>query len=324
MLHDDMATASAPAVSRGAPGDSPAARADRIALAAALVTVVLWASAFVGIRAAAADFSPGALALGRLIVGSLALGVVVAMRRPALPTRRTIVPIAISGVLWFGVYNLSLNAAEREVDAGTASMLVNVAPLMVAILGGVFLREGFPPRLLAGCVVALGGVAVISLATSGDRPGDATMIGILLCFVSAAAYSISVVLQKPVLGSVPALMVTWLACVTGTVVCLPFLPELLSEAAAAQPQGVMWLVYLGLFPTSVAFTLWAFALNRSTAGRLGSLTYLVPAVAIVLGWLLLAEVPPIMSFVGGAIAVAGVVLARSRPRQGRAASPRSD
>jgi drug/metabolite transporter (DMT)-like permease len=47
---------------------------DRLALAAALVTVVLWASAFVGIRAAAVDLSPGSIALGRLIVGSLSLG----------------------------------------------------------------------------------------------------------------------------------------------------------------------------------------------------------------------------------------------------------
>ncbi len=289
-------------------------RADRIALGAALITIVLWASAFVGIRAAGTDFSPGALALGRLIVGSIALGVVVVIRRPVWPTRRTIVPILISGVLWFGVYNLALNAAEREVDAGTASMLVNVAPIIVAILGGLFLHEGFPPRLLLGCLVALAGVAVISIATSGGRPGDATTLGILLCFVSAAAYSVSVTLQKPVLASVPALTVTWLACVTGMVVCLPFLPQLISEGAVAGPESLAWILYLGLFPTAVAFTMWAFALGRSTAGRLGSLTYLVPAVAIVLGWLLLAEAPPLLSFVGGAVAIIGVVYARSKPR----------
>ena len=96
---------------------------DGAALAAALVTVVFWASAFVGIRAATEDLGPGALALGRLLVGSVALGALVAVRRPALPTRRQLVPILISGVLWFGVYNLALNEAERQVDAGTASLL---------------------------------------------------------------------------------------------------------------------------------------------------------------------------------------------------------
>jgi drug/metabolite transporter (DMT)-like permease len=303
-------------------GPVETSKVDRVALGAALTTIVLWASAFVGIRAAAIDLSPGALALGRLLVGSVALGVVVLLRRPVRPTRATIVPILISGVLWFGVYNLSLNAAERQVDAGTASMLVNVAPIMVAILGGLFLNEGFPPRLLMGCLVAFLGVVVISVATSGSKPGDATTLGIVLCFVCAAAYSVSVTLQKPVLRTVPALMVTWIACVTGAIVCLPFLPQLVSEASVAHPAALGWLVYLGLFPTSIAFTLWAFALGRSTAGRLGSLTYLTPVVAIVMGWLLLSEVPPALSFVGGAIAIGGVLVARSKskPRPVLAAS----
>ncbi|HEX2626021.1 MAG TPA: DMT family transporter [Candidatus Limnocylindrales bacterium] len=104
------------------------------------------------------------------------------------------------------------------------------------------------------------------------------------------------------------------------VVCLPFVPQLISEASAAQPVSLGWMLYLGLFPTSVAFTLWAFALGRSTAGRLGSLTYLVPAVAIVIGWVLLQEVPAALSFVGGAIAIAGVIVARSRPRAKPAAA----
>jgi drug/metabolite transporter (DMT)-like permease len=293
---------------------SETAKVDRIALGAALITVVLWASAFVGIRAAAVDLSPGALALGRLLVGSVALGIVVLLRRPVRPSRATIIPILISGVLWFGVYNVALNAAEHQVDAGTASMLVNVAPIMVAILSGLFLHEGFPPRLLIGCLVAFLGVVVISVATSGSKPGDATTLGIVLCFVCAAAYSVSVTLQKPVLRTVPALMVTWIACVTGAAVCLPFLPQLVSDASAAHPAALAWLVYLGLFPTSIAFTLWAFALGRSTAGRLGSLTYLTPVVAIVMGWLLLSEAPAAGSFVGGAIAIGGVILARSKPK----------
>jgi drug/metabolite transporter (DMT)-like permease len=289
-------------------------RQDRLALGAALVTIVLWASAYVGIRAATVDLGAGALALGRLAVGSIALGIVVLIRRPSWPTRRQLLPILVSGVLWFGVYNVALNAAERDVDAGTASMLVNIAPLMVAILGGLFLKEGFPPRLLIGCLVAFGGVAVISVATTGSNPSAGTLAGIALCFVCAAAYSISVTIQKPVLATVPALTVTWLACLTGMVVCLPFLPQLVGEASAAEPVSLAWLLYLGLFPTSVAFTLWAFALGRSTAGRLGSLTYLVPAVAIFIGWLLLDEVPAPLSFVGGAIAIAGVIVARSKPR----------
>jgi drug/metabolite transporter (DMT)-like permease len=296
-------------------------RIERLALAAGLTTVVFWASAFVGIRAAAVDLSPGALALGRLIVGSIALGALVAVRRPAWPTRRDLAPIVTIGALWFGIYSLALNAAEREVDAGTAAMLVNVAPILIAVLSGLFLGEGFPPRLLAGCVIAFTGVVVIAVATSGQQPGGATLVGIGLCFVSAAVYSIAVTIQKPLLRRVNGLMVTWLACTVGVLVSLPFLPELLDGIARAQPTTLGWVAYLGIFPTAIAFTTWAYALSHTAAGRLGSLTYLAPAIAIVIGWLLLSEAPAPAAFLGGAIAIGGVIIARSQPARPAVALP---
>ena len=106
----------------------------------------------------------------------------------------------------------------------------------------------------------------------------------------------------------------WLACLVGTIVCLPFAPALIGEVRSAQPSAIVWLVYLGLFPTALAFTTWAFALGRTTAGRLGSTTYLAPAIAIALAWLLLGEAPPPLAIAGGAVAIAGVVLARWAPR----------
>ena len=124
------------------------------AAAAALVTVVFWASAFVGIRSAGRVFSPGALSLGRLVVGLVALVAVSLVRREELPSRDALravaAPLLVAGVLWFGAYNLMLNSAERRVDAGTAAMLVNVGPILIAILAGLLLAEGFPRTLFAG------------------------------------------------------------------------------------------------------------------------------------------------------------------------------
>ena len=296
-------------------------RVARLALGAGLVTVVFWASAFVGIRAAAVELSPGALALGRLVVGALALGILVAIRRPAWPARRDLVPILVIGALWFGIYFLALNAAEREVDAGTAAMLVNVAPILIAVLSGLFLGEGFPPRLLIGCIIAFTGVVVISLATSGQQPGSATLLGIALCFVSATVYSVAVTIQKPLLRRVNGLLVRWLACTVGVIVCLPFLPQLLEEAGRAHATTLGWVLYLGIFPTAIAFSTWAYALSHTAAGRLGSLTYLAPAIAIVIGWLVLGEAPAPAAFLGGAIAIGGVVIARSQPSRPAIAAP---
>jgi drug/metabolite transporter (DMT)-like permease len=284
-----------------------------VALVAALVTVSLWASAFVGIRYAGRELAPGALALGRLLVGSLALGVLVLIRREPLAPRRSLGGIVICGVLWFGVYNVALNAAERHIDAGTASLLVNVGPIFIAILAGVALKEGFPRLLVLGCVVSFAGVALIAIATS--RHGVSASWGAALCIFAAAAYACGVVAQKPALRHGSPLAITWLACVIGTVCCLPFAPSLVDQLGRAHPAAIAWTVYLGLAPTAIGFLTWAYALARTEAGKLGSTTYLVPPIAVLLGWIILGEVPPLLALPGGILCLAGVALARWNPRR---------
>jgi drug/metabolite transporter (DMT)-like permease len=280
-----------------------------MALGAALVTVALWASAFVGIRAAGAELGPGPLALLRLAVGSLALGVVVLARRDPFPPRAALPGLLVCGLLWFGVYNVALNEAERRVDAGTAAMLVNVGPVLIAVLAGIVLGEGLPRRLLAGCAVALAGAVVIGLATSDG--GLATGWGAALCLVAAAGYAGGVVAQKPLLAKSSALQVTWLACTIGAAACLPFAPAMVGELREAGADAVAWAVYLGIFPTAVGFTTWAYALARTSAGRMGATTYLVPPLAIAMGWAWLGETPPALAVLGGALCLAGVVVTRT-------------
>jgi drug/metabolite transporter (DMT)-like permease len=137
-------------------------------------------------------------------------------------------------------------------------------------------------------------------------------------------YAIGVTLQKPVTASTPALTLTFLTCVIGAITCAPFTPGLMQEVGAAQPASIGWVVYLGLFPTALGFTTWAYALTHTTAGRLGSTTYLVPAVAIVLGWLVLGETPPALALVGGVLAIGGVVVAHWTPARRRRALATAD
>lgn len=280
---------------------------DVAALAAGLVTVMLWGSAFVGIRAAGRSLSPGSVALGRLLVSSAILCSVAAVRREHLPRGRDVVPIAVYGVLWLGLYSITLNAAERLVDAGTASMLINTGPLLIAVLAGIFLHEGFAARLFVGCTVAFAGCIVIGLATTQGASRAGT--GIVLCILAAIAYASAVVVQKLALRRATPFQVTWLGIAAGTIACLPFAPSLMSEAARAW-SAIGWTVYLGAFPTALGFATWSFALSRGSAGRTGSLNYLIPVVAIVLGWIALSEAPPVAAIGGGALCVAGVYLAR--------------
>lgn len=278
------------------------------------MSVLLWASAFVAIRHVGSEFSAGAMSLGRLLVGSLLLGVYLFARPAAThqwrrPAKRDWPPLLACGLLWFGVYNLALNEAERRLDAGTAAMIVHIAPLLIALLAGLTLGEGFPRQLVLGSLLAFGGVLLIGTSTSTGR---AEALGVALCLMAAFAYAIGVVTQKPLLTRLPAPQVTWLACTIGTLSCLPFAPALVHEVAAARPSTIWWVVYLGAFPTALGFTTWAFALSRTSAGRMGATTYLVPVVAIGLAWLLLGEAPALAAAVGGALCLVGVAVSRRR------------
>jgi drug/metabolite transporter (DMT)-like permease len=278
-------------------------------LAAALVTVIAWGSAFVAIRDAGKALSPGLLALGRLLVSLVVLGAAAWIRREQLPGRGDLARIAVFGVLWLCVYSVSLSAAERRVDAGTAAMLINIGPVLIAILAGIFLREGFPPWLFAGCAVAFFGCVLIGIGNSAAS----SRTGVALLVVAASAYASAVVIQKPVLARVSPLQVTWLGCAAGTIACLPFTPGLVHDISTAGTRATVGMIYLGLVPTALGFATWAYALKRMNAGRLASLAYLIPVVAILLGWAILDETPPALAALGGALYVVGVAIARRRP-----------
>ncbi|MFG3528465.1 DMT family transporter [Streptomyces sp. NPDC047917] len=296
------------------PAPSPAAHRDWRATAAACTTVLLWASAFVSIRSAGEAYSPGALALGRLLAGSLALGVLLVVRREGLPSRAAWPGIVWSGLLWFGLYMVVLNWGEQQVDAGTAAMVVNIGPLLIALLGARMLGEGLPRRLLAGMAVSFAGAAVVGLSMSGD--GGASVLGVALCLLAAVAYATGVVRQKPALRHGSALQITAFGCLVGTVACLPFSGALISDAADAPLSATLNMVYLGLFPTALAFTTWAYALARTTAGRMGATTYAVPALVVLMSWLVLDEVPAPLTVGGGLLCLAGVAVSRMGPQTG--------
>ncbi|MPZ82244.1 MAG: EamA family transporter [Actinophytocola sp.] len=292
---------------------------DRRSLVAAGVTVLLWASAFVAIRSAGEHYSPGALAFGRLFAGSVVLVVVLLVRREGWPPRAAWPGIVASGVLWFGVYMVALNWGEREVDAGTAAMVVNVGPVLIALLSGWLLREGFPRRVLAGIAVSFAGAVVVGFSTSGG--GDASVLGVLLCVVAAATYAIGVTFQKPALRHASAVQVTTFGCLVGMVACAPFAGQLVSEMDGAPLSSTIDVVYLGVFPTALAFITWAYALARTTAAKMGATTYAVPAIVIVMSWLLLSEVPGWFTLVGGVLCLAGVAITRARSRKTAAVPP---
>lgn len=281
-------------------------------LAAIVVTVIAWASAFVVIRGVSPYFSGGSLALGRLLVGTVLLALVLIGRRWVKPTRREWLLIVVFGVAWFGIYNVALNTAEQTLDAGTTAMLVNIGPILIALGAGLFLGEGIPKWLAIGAGVAFLGVIFIGVGTSTSQLGDGS--GVVWCLIAAVVYSIGVLCQKWVLIRMPAAQVTWLGCLIGAITCLPFAGNLITEMQGAPAAALVGVVYLGAVPTALAFSTWAYALTRMPAGRLGVTTYVVPAIVVALGWLFFQEIPTVLAVIGGVICLIGVAVSRRDAR----------
>ncbi len=306
-----MALVTAQLDATGIAPDAPDDTARKAAVAAG-VTVFLWASAFVVIRDAGHALSPAPLALIRLAVAAVALTALVLVqssrsaRRPRTWTGAGLV--VAYGVVWLAGYTVALNAGERHIDAGTAALLVSLAPLMITFGAGLFLGEGYPKALILGSIVALSGVAVIAMDSSGG--GD--WIGVVLCLLAAVLFTAGMLIQKVTLRHVDGLTATWLACVAGSVALAPWAPQLVDELGSASGGAVAGAIYLGLFPTAIGFVTWSYALSRTHTGRLGATTYVAPALAVLMSWTLLAETPTAYGLAGGAICLVGVAISRRR------------
>jgi len=277
-------------------------------LGAITVCVAAWASAFIVIRGVGPHFSGGALALARLLVGTVLLGLV-ALRRPWVrPTPREWLLLLGFGVGWFGAYNVALNLAERSLDAGTAAMAVNIGPVLLALGAGTVLGEGISGWLALGAAVAFSGVVLIGLGSGGAQWGDGAGLGWAL--LAAVSYALGVLCQKVALRRLPVAQVTWLGCTFGMIACLPFGGELMRNLHGAPGAAILGVLYLGAVPTALAFSMWAYALSRMPVAQLGVTTYIVPAIVILLGRLFFREHPTPLGIAGGAICLVGVALSR--------------
>src|SRR5690242_19518868 len=280
---------------------------------AAAGTVLLWASAFPAITVAVRGLGPAGLAVARLAVASAVLALaapwlggrgkagLMGMRRPKL---RDLPLIALCGLAGMTGYQLLLNAGERVVPAGTASLLVATAPVYASLLAVAFLGEHATRRRWGGSAVALAGTALIA-ASHGLGFGTSALIVLAAAVLQAIFHTA----QKPLLARYTGFEVTAYAMWAGTVFILPWTGSLLHALPHAGGAAIGSAVFLGLAPSAAGFVLWAYAMARTDVGRLTVSLYLVPAAAIGISLVWLGEIPGPAELIGGAIALAGVVLA---------------
>jgi drug/metabolite transporter (DMT)-like permease len=288
------------------------ARFDTNVTLALAATVVFWASAFAGIRAGLEAYGPGQIALFRFLVASVVLGGFALLRRMRLPERRDLPAVFLAGFLAFTLYHVTLNYGEVAVGAGSASVLINTAPIFTALLAVAFLGERLRVLGWVGMAVSFFGAALISI---GESEGFGLAPRAFLILVAALSSSIYFVIQKPYLRKYGALAFTTYAVWAGTVLSLFFLPGLISQVGEAPVRTTFSMIYLGVFPTAIAYVTYAYTFSRMPASRAVSFLYLIPVMAYLIAWVWLGEVPTLLSVVGGCVTLSGVLIVNTIGRR---------
>ncbi len=281
--------------------------------------LLLWASAFAGIRAGMRlspsgtvgpdGYGPGELALLRFGTASTVLALYAFTKRMRLPERSELPLIGLTGFLGISVYHVALNFGEMTVQAGAASLLISAAPVFTALLSVAVLKERLTGIGWLGILLAFAGVGLIAL--SGGR-GLRFTPGALLILLAATVAAVYSILSKQLLRRHAALEFTCYSIWAGTLPLLVFLPGLLRRLPVAAPQATFAVIYLGIFPAAIAYVLWNYALARMPASLLSSFLYLSPVLASLIAWVWLGEVPALLTLVGGAIAILGVILVQTK------------
>ncbi|PGM53633.1 DMT family transporter [Bacillus thuringiensis] len=269
-------------------------------------TILIWGTAFPAIRLGLESYTPEHLTLLRLLIASFILFLFSFIYKLRLPDLKDIPAIFIFGALGFTIYHIALNYGEKTVNAGSASLIISVTPIVTAILASVFLNDKMKLNGWLGGVISFAGIALISFSQ-----GDAIQLnsGGLFILLAAISESLFFVFQTSYLKKYGFLPFTIYTILSSTVCMLIFLPGVYQEILAAPLEVNLSVIYLGAFPTLLPYIALAYIISCAGASEATSSLYLTPITACFIASIWLGEVPTLVSIIGGGITILGIVIA---------------
>lgn len=273
--------------------------------------IVLWASAFVGIRIGLTSYSAGSLALFRFLIASACMAIIYRRQSNSQKIPWSVrLKLGLLGVVGIGVYNTCLNYGEITVSAGIASFVIGLSPVLTILFSVIFLAERPTRTVYMGILISLAGLILMLVA---GRDGAVVSYGVLIIFIAALVSGFYSLLQKPFLQHYHPVAVTAWIIWGGTLSLMVFMPALWNEIVVANAHATWAIIYLGIFPAAIAYLAWSYVLKALAASKACVYLYAMPVISSLLGFILLHEQPSNLSLCGGVLAMLGAFYA-SRPR----------
>ena len=282
---------------------------DWIAVIALAATVIGWASAFPAIRAGLTAFGPLELGSLRFAIAALPCAVLLAIMRPARPTGREFIRLALRGLVCVSVYTVALNIGEQTVSSGAASFIVNVSPILTAVWAMMLLGERFGAMAWAGTALSFTGVTLVAISDSDSFKFDT---GVLFILAAALCTSVDAVIQKPLFKRHNGLSVACWSMIFAALFMTPGLPGAFEQFTHANNEARFAALYLGTVPSFVAYCGWSVTVSRFPAARAANFLYCIPPTATLMGFLWLDEIPALLGIAGGALALVDVAVVNLR------------
>jgi len=267
-----------------------------------------WGASFLLMAVALDDFSPGLITFGRVITGAVTVVLLPGVWRVSID-RSDMPRVVVLAVLWVAIPFTLFPVAQQWIDSGVAGMLNGFMPLVTALVASLMLRElpGRPQRV--GLAVGAVGVVCISIPQFGD--GGTAVLGVFLVLVATACYGLAANISAPLqqkYGSLPTF---------GRVVPIAAVLTLPYGLASVPSSSFSWaalaaVIALGVVGTGIAYVAIGELVGRAGPTRASTVTYVIPAVAIVLGVVLRDETVAALSLFGIALVVLGAIVASRR------------
>jgi drug/metabolite transporter (DMT)-like permease len=276
--------------------------------------VVAWGMSWVNVRAVLPEVGSGQLGAMRYLIASAVMLPIWLYRGRPLPGRSDWPTVAALGLFGFCLYNLGINYGERTVNAGTGSMLISCIPVLVILLGVLTGREKVGLLAWLGIILSMGGVV---LTAAGSATGLTFNLGSLLILGAALCAAIQTLISKSLTQRYAAVDVTTWAIWLGTLGLLPFSHDLVGTAGRLSGMGWVHLLFLGMVPAALCYTIWSWVLVKLPITTVMSAVYAIPVFSVFFGWLILGEQPSLMTLLGGAVTLAGVAWVQTLTRKQR-------
>jgi drug/metabolite transporter (DMT)-like permease len=275
----------------------------RLAYAAMLFNIIAWGMSWVSVRTVLTELDAGQVGALRYLIASAVMLPVWLYRGRPLPDKSDLGLVTLLGLFGFCLYNLGVNFGEKTVDAGTGSLLISFQPILVIVIGVLLRREVVSLVAWIGILISMAGVIMTAI---GGSAGFTLNFGTILILGAALSSAIQTLINKALTKRYHALDVTTWAIWIGTLGLLPFSHDLPEAWGRLSTNGLLHLIFLGVVPAALCYTLFAWVLTRVPIATAMSSVYAIPVFSLIFGWSMLGEQPTALTLIGGAVTIVGV------------------